>query len=194
MKCIRSRMENAKIAEPLEVLVERARLGDERALDALLVALEPTIQRFGRRLCRQDDDADDVKQDTLLALSRHLGEFEERSSITSWVFALARSACARKRRGLANRPHASTDDVPDAASAEPNPEDRVALREDTEALAKAVAALPKVHQEVLFLRDLEGRPAAEAASELGITVDALKSRLHRAREALREELGPFETS
>jgi len=187
-------MENAKVAEPLEVLVERARLGDERALDALLVALEPTIQRFGRRLCRQDDDADDVKQDTLLALSRHLGEFEERSSITSWVFALARSACARKRRGLANRPHASTDDVPDAASAEPNPEDRVALREDTEALARAVAALPKVHQEVLFLRDLEGRPAAEAASELGITVDALKSRLHRAREALREELGPLETS
>jgi RNA polymerase sigma-70 factor, ECF subfamily len=187
-------MENAKVAEPLEVLVERARLGDEHALDALLAALEPTIQRFGRRLCRQDDDADDVKQDTLLALSRHLGDFEERSSITSWVFALARSACARKRRGLANRPHASTDDVPDAASAEPSPEDRVALREDTEALARAVAALPKVHQEVLFLRDLEGRPAAEAASELGITVDALKSRLHRAREALREELGSDEIS
>lgn len=172
----------------LSDLVARARSGDDRALEELLATLEPTVQRFGRRLCRQDDDADDVKQDTLLALSRHLGDFEERASLTSWVFALARSACARRRRGLANRPHASTADVPDAADATPSPEERMALREDTEALAKAVAALPAVHREVLFLRDLEGRPANEAASVLGISVDALKSRLHRAREALREEL------
>lgn len=180
-------MENAKTAD-LSALVERARGGDDHALDELLAALEPTVQRFGRRLCRQDDDADDVKQDTLLALSRHLGDFEDRSSLTSWVFALTRSACARKRRGLANRPHASTDDVPDATDLAPTPEERVALREDTEALARAVAALPQVHREVLFLRDLEGRPANETATALGITVDAVKSRLHRAREALREEL------
>jgi len=177
-------------AADLTPLVERARAGDERALDALLVALEPVVQRFGRRLCRQDDDAEDVTQDTLLALSQHLGDFEARASLTSWVFALARSACVRRRRGLKNRPHASTDGLPEAADAAPSPEERIALREETAALARAVAALPRVHQEVLFLRDLEGRPAAEAASALGITVDALKSRLHRAREALREALGP----
>lgn len=177
-------------ATDLTPLVERARAGDDHALDALLVAIEPVVQRFGRRLCRQDDDADDVKQDTLLALAQHLGDFEARSSLTSWVFALARSACVRRRRGLKNRPHASTDDLPDAIDAAPTPEDRLALREDTLALSRAVAALPRVHQEVLFLRDLEGRPAAEAAEALGITLDALKSRLHRAREALREELGP----
>ena len=104
-------------ATDLTPLVERARAGDDHALDALLVAIEPVVQRFGRRLCRQDDDADDVKQDTLLALAQHLGDFEARSSLTSWVFALARSACVRRRRGLKNRPHASTDDLPEAIDA-----------------------------------------------------------------------------
>jgi RNA polymerase sigma-70 factor, ECF subfamily len=179
----------APLPAPPSSLVQRARSGDDQALEALLAAIEPTIQRFGRQLCRQEDDADDVTQETLLAMARHLGAFEERSSLTSWVFALARSACARRRRGLANRPHASTEGLPEPPDPAAGPEERLALREDTEALSRALAALPEVQRDVLFLRDLEGRSASETAQALGITVDAVKSRLHRARAALREALG-----
>ncbi len=182
-------MQPADKKTELADLAERARLGDEAALDRLLAELEPTVQRFGRKLCRHDEDAEDVTQDTLLALTKHLGDLENRAALTSWVFALARSACVRKRRGLANAPHASTFDVPESADGAPSPEDRAALREETEKLARAIADLPRVDRDVLFLRDLDGRPASEAATELGISVDAVKSRLHRAREALRARFG-----
>src|SRR5512139_2295083 len=84
--------------------VARAQRGDVVALEELLAEVAPTVLRFARRMCRSDADADDVLQDTLLAAATHLGEFEGRSSLSSWLFALARSACSRKRRGLANQP------------------------------------------------------------------------------------------
>lgn len=182
-------MQPADKKNEIAELAERARQGDEAALDRLLAEIEPTVQRFGRKLCRHDEDAEDVTQDTLIALTEHLGDLENRAALTSWVFALARSACVRKRRGRANAPHASAFDVPESADAAPSPEDRAALREETDKLARAIADLPRVDRDVLFLRDLDGRPASEAATELGISVDAVKSRLHRAREALRARFG-----
>lgn len=174
----------------LVVLVERARGGDRAALESLLVQLAPAIHRFGMRMCRNAHDADDVLQDTLLSVTTHLGEFEGRSSLSTWAFMLARTACARRRRGVKNRPPVGDDGVVETADQAPDPEARAQAYELTTALDAALQALPEEHREVLVLRDVEGLTAPEAARVLAVSVDAVKSRLHRAREALRTALRP----
>lgn len=175
----------------VDPLVARARSGDAQALEELLAQVAPAVERFGMRMCRNPDDADDVLQDTLLSIATHLGEFEGRSSLLSWVFTLTRTACSRRRRGLKNRPHVSEDDAPEPPDPAASPEDRAADRELARALSRALDALPDDYREVILLRDVEGLGAADAAHALGISVDALKSRLHRAREALRAALAPL---
>jgi RNA polymerase sigma-70 factor (ECF subfamily) len=175
----------------MDPLIERARSGDAAALEELLARVAPSVHRFGIRMCKSVHDADDVLQDTLLSIATHLGEFEGRSSLSSWVFALTRSACARRRRGLKNRPTVSEDDAPEAHDAEPSPEERTAERELAAAINRALDTLPEDYREVIVLRDMEGLTAPDAAASLGVTVDAVKSRLHRAREALRAALKPM---
>jgi RNA polymerase sigma-70 factor (ECF subfamily) len=142
-------------------------------------------------MCRNVHDAEDVLQDTLIGIAKHLGDFEGRSSLTSWAFALTRSACARKRRGLKNQPPAPDDHLAEAPDTAASPEARAAEQELAAALSGALDRLPDDYREVILLRDIEGLTAPEASSVLGLSVDALKSRLHRAREALRESLRPL---
>jgi RNA polymerase sigma-70 factor (ECF subfamily) len=170
--------------------VERAKLGDRAAVEELLGNIAPSVHRFGLRLCGNAHDADDVLQDTLLSVSEHLSDFEGRASFASWVFALTRSACARRRRGLKNQPTESVDDAPEQRDAAPTPEAQAADRELLNALLRALDALPVAAREVLVLRDIEGLSAAETAAALGLSLDTMKSRLHRARAALREGLRP----
>lgn len=172
-------------------LVARARKGDREALEAVLATVAPSIHRFGLRMCKNVHDAEDVLQDTLINVANHLGDFEGRSSLSSWVFALTRSACTRKRRGLKNRPPVSDDTIAAMPDHAPTPEARAADQELASALSEALDGLSDDYREVILLRDIEGLSAPEAASSLGITVDALKSRLHRAREALRGALRPL---
>ncbi len=177
-------------SEDLASLVARAKSGDRAALEAVLASVAPSIHRFGLRMCRNAHDADDILQDTLLNIANHLGDFEGRSSLSSWVFSLTRSACARKRRGLKNRPHEGDDRLVGTPDPSPTPETTTADRELAAVLSRALDGLSDDHREVIFLRDVEGLSAPEAASSLGISVEALKSRLHRAREALRLALKP----
>lgn len=173
-------------------LLEQARTGDRAALEVLLERLSPSIHRFGRRMCKNEHDAEDVLQDTLISVAKNLDAFEGRSSLSSWVFALTRSACARKRRGLKNRPADGGDDrIAVQADAGPDPETQAEGRELGQALIHALDELSDEHREVLLLRDVEGLSAPETAEALGISVDAVKSRLHRARTALRGQLRPI---
>jgi RNA polymerase sigma-70 factor (ECF subfamily) len=175
----------------LNELVARARSGDREALERVLAAVAPSVHRFGLRMCKNVHDAEDVLQDTLLNVANHLGEFEGRSSLSSWVFALTRSACTRKRRGLKNQPPVSDERMAEAPDHAPTPEARAADHELANALSGALDGLAEDHREVILLRDIEGLSAPEAALSLGISVDAVKSRLHRAREALRLALRPM---
>ncbi len=175
----------------LTEMVARARAGDRAALEAVLLEVAPAIHRFGLRMCKNVHDAEDVLQDTLINVAQHLGEFEGRSSLSSWVFALTRSACARKRRGLKNQPPVSDERLAESRDPAPSPESRAADHELASALSVALDRLSDEHREVILLRDVEGLSAPEAAAAIGISVDALKSRLHRAREALRAAFLPL---
>lgn len=171
-------------------LIDRAKAGDSTAMEELLASVAPLLQRFGVLMCRDQMDAEDVLQDALLSIATHLSDFEGRASFSSWAFTLARSACSHKRRGLKNRPQLPLDEVMESAEPSASPEQRTADRELAQALNLALARLPEDYREVILLRDMEDMTAPEAAESLGITVNALKSRLHRARSALRDVLSP----
>jgi RNA polymerase sigma-70 factor (ECF subfamily) len=173
-----------------DALLTRARSGDRAAMEDVLASVAPSIRRFAVGMCKNDADADDVVQDALLSIATNLDSFEGRSAFSTWAFTLARTACSRRRRGLKNRP-AEGDDVLDAHPSEARgPEERAATQEIGTLVARALDSLPEDYRSVLLLRDGEGLTAPEAAEVLGTSVDALKSRLHRARAALRAALAP----
>ncbi|MCB9728224.1 MAG: sigma-70 family RNA polymerase sigma factor [Deltaproteobacteria bacterium] len=180
-----------------EELLARVRGGDRRALDALLARHEDRIYRFGMRLCGEPEDARDVLQETLLALARSSAGFEGRSTLSTWLFTVARSFCIKKRRRRKGAP-ARLESLDEAgvdarALVDParRPDEAAAGRELAEALEAALAALEPAMREVVVLRDVEGLSAAETAAVLGLSVKATKSRLHRARVKLRELLAPL---
>ncbi|MBK9030903.1 MAG: sigma-70 family RNA polymerase sigma factor [Myxococcales bacterium] len=176
-------------------LVAAARAGDDAALAALIKQHQDRIYRFGLRMCRDPEDARDVLQETLLALARGVKDFRSEASLSTWLYTVARSHCikARRRSKFAPAQVGSLDGEASATVVDPAPGPAQALsdRRLAAALEDAIAALEPSHREVLVLRDVEGLAAAEVAEVLAISVDAVKSRLHRARAAVRAALAPL---
>jgi len=174
-----------------EQLIAAARAGDRAAIEELLGRYEPSIYRFGLRMCGDEDAAREVLQETLLAAFRYLPGFRGEASLSTWLYQIARSFCIKERRG--HKPTRSLDDqeASELVDPAPAPDARVHAREIGEALSRAISTLPADQREVLILRDVEGLSAEEAAAVVGIEVGALKSRLHRARMALRALLAGF---
>jgi RNA polymerase sigma-70 factor (ECF subfamily) len=176
-------------------LLSAARDGDRAAVEALLERHQRRVFRFGLRMCGEEERAKDVLQETLLAAARGIREFRGASSVSTWLYTIARSFCVKARRTSKFAPEhvASLDggagalQVPDARR---SPEDDVAGRQVEAALRDAIGALDPIYREALVLRDVEGLSAPEVAQVLGISVEAVKSRLHRARLAVRERLAP----
>jgi RNA polymerase sigma-70 factor (ECF subfamily) len=180
-------------------LLEAARSGRGEALEALLERHEARLYRFARRLCRHREDAEDVLQESLLAAARGLSSFRGASSIGTWLYTIARSFCIKKRRRSVFAPtEVSLDTEASLAArgvADParRPDEALEASRLEAALERAIAALDRPYREVLLLRDVEGLSAAEVARVTGLSVPAVKTRLHRARGRLREALAPLMT-
>lgn len=173
-------------------LVERVKAGDDSAFERLFSRHAERIFRFASRMCRHAQDAEDILQDTFLAAYRHLGTFRGKARFTTWLYTIAANSCRRTRRHSgASTAIEETDraerDVPvDDWTTRP---DIQAMRKETrQAIEDAVAALPKDQRLVLVLRDMEGLPAEDVGRIMGVSVAAVKSRLHRARLAVRNDL------
>jgi RNA polymerase sigma-70 factor (ECF subfamily) len=178
-------------------LLAAARQGDAAALEALLVRYQPHLYRFGLRMCGNEDDAGDVAQESLISMARSLGDFRGDASVSSWLYTIARSFCIKKRRRSKFAPareeslDASGEDLARRlADPGPNPEQAATNQELHHALVGAIDGLEPAQREVLILRDVEGLSAPEVARVIGISVEAVKSRLHRARVAVRQALAP----
>jgi RNA polymerase sigma-70 factor (ECF subfamily) len=179
-------------------LLTAARRGDAAALEALLVRYQPHLYRFGLRMCGNEEDAGDVAQESLISMARSLGDFRGESSVSSWLYTIARRFCLKKRRRSKFAPvREEALDAPGVDAAQrladpaPSPEQTATNRELERALTRAIDGLEPAQREVLVLRDVEGLSAPEVAKVLGISVDAVKSRLHRARVAVRQALAPI---
>ena len=175
-------------------LLAAARAGDARAVEALIAAYQGQIYRYSLAMCRDAQDAGDVLQETLLSLARGVEQVRG-ETIHPWLYTVARSHCAKRRRRRSQAPRPS-DVVPMEAMGETladpgaTPEGSLDAAELHRALQAAIQGLEPMYREVLLLRDVEGYSAAEVASALGLGEAAVKSRLHRARLAVRQALAP----
>lgn len=179
-------------------LLDRARKGDREALETLLARHQAQIYRFGLKMCHDPEDAKDVLQDTLFAMARSVRDFRGASSLSTWLYTIARSFCIKRRRkskfAPAEEQSLDSDTHPQAARfADPakGPEEAFAEREVRKALEHAIGALEPMYRDVLLLRDVEGLTAPEVAEVLGVSVRAVKSRLHRARLSVRARVAPL---
>jgi RNA polymerase sigma-70 factor (ECF subfamily) len=161
-----------------EALLTAAQRGERAALEQLLSRVERLVYRFGLRMCRNEDDASEVLQQTLLAMAQNVGDFREQSSLATWLYTIARSFCLKAHRGP-------------AAVAHPLDPLAVTVADLERAVDDAIAGLGPEFREVLLLRDAEGLTAPEVATVLGLGVESVKSRLHRARLALRQRVAPL---
>jgi RNA polymerase sigma-70 factor (ECF subfamily) len=181
-----------------EHLISAAQRGDRGALERLLERHQARVYRYGMRMCRAEEDAKDVLQETLIAAARTLPEFRGASSLSTWLYTIARSFCIKHRRRSKFAPeNIESLDVGEPARLavqlpDPSrgPEEALHGRRVESALEEAIGSLEPMYREVLVLRDVEGLSAAEVAEILGLTVEAVKSRLHRARVAVRERVAP----
>jgi RNA polymerase sigma-70 factor (ECF subfamily) len=181
-----------------EALLAAARSGDAQALETLLERHQAQVYRFGMKMCRDPEDAKDVLQDTLLAVARGVRDFRGASSLSTWLYTIARSFCIKKRRRGKYAPDVERSLETEVAGetrrlAAPGEgaDEALAGQQVKRALEKAIAALDPMYREVLLLRDVEGLTAPEVAEVLGTTAQAVKSRLHRARLAVRERVAPL---
>jgi len=169
-----------------QALVDAARAGDRTALEQLLERVQPRVYSFGMKMCGDREDAREVLQDTLLAVARTVRDFRGASSLSTWLYTIARSFCIKRRRHPP--PESSLEEAAEPVDPAADPEDAVATQEMEKLLLAAMAEIDPPYREVLVLRDGEGLTAPETAEVLGISVDAVKSRLHRARVQVRDGL------
>ncbi len=163
--------------ERVHPLLEAASTGNPGALDQLLRICQPDIRRYARRNCLASD-VDDAVQETLLILSRHLGSLRAIAAFSSWLFSIVRRECRRLEKKIFG--FDSFDEANFLETMAPE-----TLRFE---VVQAIESMPLHYREVIVLRDLEELTIGEMASRLGISVAAAKSRLHWARQLLREYL------
>jgi RNA polymerase sigma-70 factor (ECF subfamily) len=171
-------------------ILHAAATGDDGALALLVRTYHDRVHRFGLRVCRDRFDADDAVQEAFTRLARRPDVQRDRGAL-SWLFTVVRNLCRRMLRPFLRerqRLGARSEDVTLAASEAPSSEALLERWHLVEAVHRAIAKLDKAYREVLVLRDLEGLPGHAVCATLGITQAAMKSRLHRARAAVREEL------
>jgi RNA polymerase sigma-70 factor (ECF subfamily) len=178
-------------------LLGAAQGGDRKALNDHLERHQGRVFRFGMKMCGAEEDAKDILQETLLAAARNLDGFRGASSVPTWLYAIARSFCIKKRRTSKFAPdhleslETAREAATEVADAARGPEEDVSGRQIQGALGAAIAELDPMYREVLVLRDVEGLSAPEVAEVMGLSIEAVKSRLHRARLAVRERVAPL---
>lgn len=163
-----------------EGLILAAQTGDQAAISRLLAVCQADARRYARRHCHASD-VDDAVQESLLIISRKVTSLKAAMAFSSWLFTVIKREC-RKLERMMFKHEPLEDEVAEQQLACRTDE---ALRID---LAHALESLPAHYLEVVLLRDFEELTIVEIAERLGEQPGAVKSRLHRARELVREYL------
>jgi RNA polymerase sigma-70 factor (ECF subfamily) len=183
-------------------LAQRLIAGEADAFDRFVEYFRKKIFHYSWLMCGHREDAEEVAQETLLKVFENFSQLREPERVRPWVFRIAKNACLMKRRKSAFAPprELSLDELMPAREQRDGqfqiqiadwsrlPEDQVLQSELRKELATAIAGLPEIYRSVILLRDVEGLSTQEAAQILDLTEDVIKTRLHRARLAVRKKL------
>lgn len=160
-------------------LIASAQLGDPVALGRLLAMCQPNVRAYARRHCLAND-VDDAVQETLLILSKNIRNLKAVKAFSGWLVTIVRRECQRIGRRVSFQ--RSIEDVAEAELAQRSDD---SLKHD---LIAALESLPAHYLEVILLRDFAELTIVEMAAKLKMEIPGVKSRLHRARELVREYL------
>lgn len=183
-----------------EALLAALRRGDADACTCLVKQFASRLYAAVLRILGDDDEADTVLQSAFIKACANMDSFEERSQLGTWLHRIAINEALmqrRKNRGdqvsLSEMPDLlSSDDAPGGMSTAPPDPSSAALRGELRAhLQQAIASLSTGHQQVFLLRDIWGLSVKETAEALSLSESAVKVRLHRARQQLREHLAGY---
>ncbi len=166
-------------------LIQAAYEGDTEAIEQLLLEYQPSLTRFARKFCATPEDVEDAVQETLWAIYRKISTLRASAAFISWTFQIVRNHCYL----LLKAPNLSTFDLSKLDYLDymhgTDAELYAALKQD---VSTAIAQLPPAYRQVLAMRDMEGLSGPQVAESLGLSLETVKSRLHRARQILREKL------
>ena len=182
-------------------LVAQLRAGDEAAFEQVVRAYGGRLLAVARRIVGSEEDARDVVQDAFLNAFRSLDRFEGTAKLSTWLHRIVVNAALMRLRTRKRKPEQSIETLLPAFLEDGHyeerfkswdePVDKLMERAENRALVrKQIDALPEGYRTVLVLRDIEGLDTEETANVLGLSVNATKIRLHRARQALRTMLAP----
>jgi RNA polymerase sigma-70 factor (ECF subfamily) len=184
-------------------LVQNLQAGDPAAFRRLVQLNSANVYNVALKLLGDEQEAEDVLQETFLSAFQAIDRFEGRSQLSSWLYRIASNASLmrlRKRKGMTtfslDQPmgDAEQDDgreSPHLVDWSTVPDDQLLTAEAREEMDLAIAELPESLRSAFVLRDIQGLSGAETAEVLGISVQAVKNRLHRARLRLRDRLSTY---
>src|SRR5580692_10811374 len=177
-------------------LVARARARDEAAVRAIMQANNRRLYRLARGILRNDSEAEDVVQETYVRAFTHLDSFRGDSSLATWLARIAMNEALGRLRS--QRPGVEWTSLPPGTleaqiiqfplSATPDPEKTMAQREIQHVVEHAIDELPEAFRIVFITRVIEGMNVEETADILGLKPETVKTRLHRARTMLRDNV------
>jgi len=175
-------------------IIELAQKGDRKALTELVKLYEQTVYNFSFKICRHKDRAEHTMQETFLSMIKNLHQFSGESKLSTWLYRVVANHCLMLARSENKYGFTSLDDE-DALIDEKNiadwkvTPDRVTENNELkEKLDEAIQKMAPEYRIVFMLRDVEGLSTEETAKIVELSVPAVKSRLHRARAFLRNEL------
>jgi RNA polymerase sigma-70 factor (ECF subfamily) len=192
---------NPESASPDAALLEALRTGAPGAFEQLVRTHGGRLLAVARRLLGNEEDARDAVQEAFLNAFRGIERFEGGSLLSTWLHRIVVNAALMKLRTRKRKPEESLDHLlpafrDDGHFAErfeshSEPVDQQVAREEEQAVVRtAIDELPEHYRTILLLRDIEGIATNDVADQLGITPNAVKLRLHRARQALRTLVAP----
>ena len=179
-----------------KTIIEQVLAGDSNAFGDLVEAYQQRVYNLALRMCGNPDDAFDLSQEAFFRAWRGLSGFQFESAFSTWLFRLTSNVCLDWLRAKRRRPTVSLSTVDDEGEEQQlelpdpgkSPEEILMAAEEREALAKAMNSLPVEYREILTLRAINDLSYTEIAEILKIREGTVKSRLSRARLALRNKL------
>ena len=188
------------IENSAEISIQALRAGDRQHFARLVDTYSTPIYRLGLKMLGNVQDAEDVLQITFLKALQHIGDFEGRSSLSTWLYRIASNEALMLMRR--KRPALSLDEEPDDADGDAMqpmqladwgalPESVLLSAESKLRLDRAIQNLPAKLRIVFIMRDIEGLSIKETGEALDLSETAVKTRLLRARLHLREQLSDY---
>jgi RNA polymerase sigma-70 factor (ECF subfamily) len=178
--------------------------GNPGAFERFVDHFRSKIFKYASLICGQREDAEEVAQDTLMKVFENFDQLREPERVRAWVFRIARNGCLMKRRKSVFAPtqELSVEDFMPQAGQDGSrrleiadwsalPDEQALRGELRDVIMKAIEGLPEIYRGVILLRDIEELSTEEAAQVLDVGPEVIKTRLHRARLAVRQKIDEY---